>query len=89
MEEIVKKAWQKAAARNIGPGVGAKLSAVHQDMHAWDRTVLKEPRSRLRKAQRELESLTKSSPALDVRMQQKELSVFIENLLEQDEIYWA
>ena len=29
VEEIVKKAWQKAAARNIGPGVGAKLSAVH------------------------------------------------------------
>ena len=88
VEEIVKTAWQKATARNIGPGVGAKLSAVHQDMHAWDRRVLKEPRSGLRKAQRELESLSRAIPTPDVRIQQKELSLFIENLLEQDEIYW-
>jgi hypothetical protein len=89
VEEVVKTAWRKAAQRGIGPDIGAKLTVVHQDLHAWDRMALKEPRSRLRKAQRELESLTKASPTSDVRMQQKELSLFIENLLEQDEIYWA
>ena len=66
-----------------------KLNSVHRDLHAWDSRVLKKPHAKLKKARRELEALMREPFSDDVKMRQKELSVLIENLLEQDEIYWA
>ncbi|XP_073357794.1 uncharacterized protein [Aegilops tauschii subsp. strangulata] len=57
VEEIVKTAWQKAVHRGLCPTARDKLNSVHQELHAWDRRVLKGPRARLRKAQKELEAL--------------------------------
>ena len=59
------------------------------DLHVWDKQVLKGPHARLRKAQKDLEALTRLPFSTEVSMKQKELAVLIENLLEQDEIYWA
>ncbi|XP_073357687.1 uncharacterized protein [Aegilops tauschii subsp. strangulata] len=51
--------------------------------------ILKAPRARLKKAQRELERLMNVPFTTEVSVKQKEMSVLIENLLEQDEIYWS
>lgn len=89
MEEIVKATWQKAKQRGLCPTFLDKLDAVHKDMHTWDKRVLKGPRVRLRNAQRELEALMRLPFSTNVSMKQKEVTVLIEHLLEQDEIYWA
>lgn len=41
VEEIVRTAWLKAGQQGLGPSAKLKLEAVHNDLHAWDHTVLK------------------------------------------------
>ena len=65
------------------------MDAVHRDLHEWDRKVLKGPPIRLNEAQKELEKLMQVPFTNEVRSRQKELSVLIENLLDQEEIFWA
>ena len=89
VNEIVTTAWQKAVHQGLCSTAMDKLNSVHRDLHAWDRRVLKKPQAKLKKARRELEALMREPFSDDVKMRQKELSVLIENLLEQDEIYWA
>ena len=89
VNEIVTTAWQKLVHQGLCPTTMDKLNSVHRDLHAWDRRVLKKPHAKLKKARRELEALMREPFSDDVKMRQKELSVLIENLLEQDEIYWA
>lgn len=89
MNGIVTTAWQKAVHQGLCPTAMDKLNSVHRDLHAWDRRVLKKTQAKLKKARRELEALMREPFSDDVKMRQKELSVLIENLLEQDEIYWA
>lgn len=84
VEEIVKTAWQKAVHRGLCPTVKDKMDSVHRDLHDWDRRVLKGPCSRLRKAQQKLEVLMRAPYTDDVRAKQKDLSVLIENLLDQE-----
>lgn len=89
VEEIVKTAWLKAVHQGLCPSAREKLESVHKDIHAWDRQVLNGPRTRLKKAHRELENLMRAPYTDEIKMKQKELSVLIENLLDQDEVYWA
>lgn len=89
VEEVAKTAWQKAIKRGVCPTINAKLASVHTDLHSWDRRVLKQHQARLKKAQNELELLMRTPPTSEVRMKQKELAPYVENLLEQDEVYWA
>lgn len=89
VKEIVKTAWQKAHQCGLYPSVTDKLFFVHKDLHTWDRKILKGPRACLRKAQNEFESLMRLPFSTDVSIKQNKLAVYIENLLEQDEIYWA
>ena len=63
VEEIVKTARQKAVQQGLCPTSRDKLDSVHTDLHKWDQRVLKEPHSRLRKAQKELDDLMKMPPS--------------------------
>lgn len=83
------EAWQKANHRGLCYSAKGKIDEVLTDLQVWDKQVLKGPRTRLRKAQKDLEALTRLPFSTEVSMKQKELAVLIENLLEQDEIYWA
>ena len=76
-------------SQGLCPTAAEKLAAIHNDLHDWDRKILKAPRARLKKAQRELERLMNVPFTTEVSVKQKEMSVLIENLLEQDEIYWS
>jgi hypothetical protein len=57
-------------------------------MHEWDTNVLKKPKKRLRKAQRELEEAMTGQLTDENEAKAKEMANLIELLLEQEEVYW-
>ena len=88
VEEIVKTAWEKAKLAGIGPSLAARTRAVHDDLHSWDRITLKGPKRRISKLKKELEKLRRGPMNAESRSRQKEVLVLIENLLDQEEIFW-
>lgn len=78
VEEIVHAAWDRAAMRGEGPTLMQKARMVHEDLHVWDRDVLKASVKRLKKLRKELER-TRRSPMTDaILVEQKELLLKIE-----------
>jgi hypothetical protein len=51
-----------------------RLKAMHAGLHAWDSTILKKPKKRLRKAQRELKDLMRGPINTDIDQQKIELA---------------
>lgn len=88
VEEIVKSAWERAKLAGIGPSLADRTRAVHADLHAWDRNTLKGPKKRISKLKRELEKLKAGPLNSDTRSRQKEVQVLLENILDQEELYW-
>lgn len=68
------------------PGIFDKLSRMHSTFHDWDQRVLKKPKKRLRKAQRELEEAMSGPMNDENEKKRKELAEVIEYLLELEEI---
>jgi hypothetical protein len=66
-----------------------KVKAVHEDMHTWDRVVLKKPVQRMKKLKRELEILRRGPVTDESLLAQKEILLRLELLLEQEEIIWV
>ena len=46
--EIVQAAWTRAAVRGNNPSLMAKVNIIHNDLHIWDREVLKKPAQRMK-----------------------------------------
>jgi hypothetical protein len=86
-EEVVR-AWEQAGAV-AGDSVLARLGRMHSSLHAWDKRILKKPKRRLCKAQRELQKALDGPTSDENEEIAKEKANLIELLLEQDEIYWA
>ena len=57
VEEMVKPMWARAVARGEGSTLMQKTGQVHDELHVWDREVLKGPTNRIRKMQKDLEKL--------------------------------
>lgn len=89
VEEMVKAAWARAVARGEGPTFMQKTMQVHDELHVWDRKVLKGPTNRIKKMQKELEILRRGSLTDENLMAQKELLVRLELLMEQEELMWV
>jgi hypothetical protein len=86
--EVVDDAWQASEYLDHN-GLASRLALVHDNLHRWDRTVLKKPQNRIKSVKRELEELTRSDIS-DVNIaREKELAKEIEKLLEQEELFWA
>ena len=83
--EEVQRAWNLAGTEN---GVLARLSRMHDMLHAWDIRVL-QPKRRLRMAQRELQKSMDGPISDENETKAKEMANLIELLLEQEEIYWS
>lgn len=60
---------------------------VHDDLHSWDRDILKGPKKRISKLKKGQERLKCGPISGECRSRQKEILVLIENLLEQEEIF--
>lgn len=54
---MIKAAWARAKARGEGPSFAAKVKDVHEELHQWDREVLKAPAKRISDLKKELERL--------------------------------
>jgi hypothetical protein len=89
VEEMVKAAWARAVARGEGPTLMQKIMQVHDELHVWDRKVLKGLTNRIKKMKKELESLRRGPLTDDNVVAQKELLVGLELLLEQEELTWV
>lgn len=87
--EIVHAAWERAASQGQGPDLMIKVNAVHADLHAWDRDVLKKPVQRMKKLRRDLEKLRRGPMSDESTAAQKEILLQLELLLEQEEIVWV
>ncbi|XP_051229050.1 uncharacterized protein [Lolium perenne] len=86
-QEVVL-AWERAGT-GAGDGVLARLGRMHSSLHAWDNKYLKQPKCRLRKAQRDLQKALDGPMSDENDIIAKEKANLIELLLEEDEIYWA
>ena len=89
VNEIVCTAWERASLPGGGSTLMQKTRQVHEDLHTWDREVLKAPVRRLKKLKKELEKVRRSPMTNENLARQKELLLNIELLLEQEEIYWV
>jgi hypothetical protein len=85
--EVVERAWGEVGHQS--GGVLGKLNKVHAIMHAWNDSVLKQPKKKIRQAQRELEKAMTGHITDESKARAKEMSNLIELLLEQEEIYWS
>ena len=84
--EEVQRAWNEAG---LGDGVLGRLGRMHAALHAWDNNILRKPKRRLRKAQRELQAAMDGPISDENEAKAKEMANLVELLLEQEEIYWA
>lgn len=82
----VQHAWEEASVRAEGTGVMAKLRYMHSSFHDWDQRVLKKPKKRPRKAQRDLENVMRGNLDDSTEVRRKELAELIEFLLELEEV---
>jgi len=87
VNEIVCTAWERANLPGAGPTLMQKTRQVHEDLHTWDREVLKAPVRRMKKLKKELEKVRRRPMTDENLARQKELLLNIELLLEQEEIY--
>jgi hypothetical protein len=84
--EVVKTAWDAGIGENSGD-VAKAVASVREALHAWDGTVLKKPRARLWTLARQLEEVLRGEMSEENARRQEELTVDIERILEQEEVY--
>ena len=85
---VVEENWNATSQRGL-IDVLDRLKAMHVGLHAWDTRVLRKPKQRLRKAQRDLESCMRGPLTPENERENFELAQLIEKLLEQEEIKWC
>jgi len=54
---MIKAAWARARVRGEAPTLSEKVRDVHEELHKWDREVLKKPEKRISELKRDLERL--------------------------------
>jgi hypothetical protein len=89
IETIIQTAWDRAKLLHAGSSFREQTKEVHEALHEWDSTVLKGPRKRLRELRVELNLVMSGPLSDDALSKQRELQIQIENLSEQEEIYWV
>lgn len=89
VNEVIQSAWARAAAHGHAPTLMTKLNQVHDELHTWDRKILKKPAQQMKKLKRELEKLRRGPMTDDSIAAQKEILLRLELLLEQEEIFWV
>jgi hypothetical protein len=80
--DIVANAWTQAAVDLPDSGVRDRLAHMHAALHAWDNDILRQPKRRLRAAQRKLEQAVTGPLSAENDLIAKEQVALIELLLE-------
>jgi hypothetical protein len=84
--EVVKQAWENAGETT--DCVLDRLAHMHHALHAWDASVLRKPKRRIRRAQKKLENSMCGPMTEENEIIAKETAELIELLLEQEEMHW-
>ncbi|XP_073353800.1 uncharacterized protein [Aegilops tauschii subsp. strangulata] len=84
--DTVLEAWSRVEADPGLTSIYGKLNKMHAEFHDWDQRVMKKPKKRLRKAQRDLENVMAGPMNDEADAKKKELAELIEYLLELEEI---
>jgi predicted component of type VI protein secretion system len=85
---VVHAAWQEAESRLVEPTLMQKTDQVHEELHEWDRHVLKGPCKRIEILKTKLEEARRAPIDDESLATQTNLLLQIEALLEQEEIHW-
>jgi hypothetical protein len=86
--DVVQSAWESASHAIPDGNFLARLSHLHGALHEWDKSILKAPKKRLRRAQREFEKAVSGVISDESEAKAKEMADLIEMLLEQEEVHW-
>jgi hypothetical protein len=86
---MVEKAWADSAHQVQTGGLAGRLSLVHENLHKWDRLVLKKPQNKIKQVKREFEEITRAELSKENIRREKELAEELKKLLEQEELYLA
>jgi hypothetical protein len=86
--EVVEQAWHNANEATARSGVLDRLAHMHKALHDWDRHILKQPRKRIRKAQKKLDSAMNGPMTDENEKIAKEMTDLVEMLLQQEEVHW-
>jgi hypothetical protein len=86
--DVVQSAWNTATQAIPEGNVLGQLAHMHGALHDWDSSILKAPKKRLQKAQREFEKAVSGVISDESESKAKEMAELIEMLLEQEEIRW-
>lgn len=86
--DTVQQAWEKVASETPASGIHAKLARMHEEFNDWDQRVLRKPKKRLRKTQKDLESVMCGPMTDENEAKRKELAELVEHLLELEEVQW-
>ena len=65
-----------------------KMRDVHEELHTWDQKVSKGPVYRIKNLQKDLERVRRGPQMDDSIAAQKEILVWLELLMEQEELTW-
>ena len=87
--EVVEEAWQSSGPEQQNIGLACRLAYVHEQLHRWDKTVLRKSSKKIKKVQRELEQVSRDVLSQENVTKQKELAEELEQLLQMEEIHWA
>jgi hypothetical protein len=89
VETIIQTAWDRAKLLHAEASLSDHTTEVHEALHSWDRNVLKGPRKRLRELQSELNRVMLGPLTDEAISKQREIQIQVENLLDQEELYWV
>jgi hypothetical protein len=79
---MIRAAWARALARGVGPSFRDKVREVHEDLHKWDKEVLKNLVKRVSDLKRDLERLWRGLMTNVNMASQKKIMVRLELMLE-------
>ena len=87
--QVVEEAWEQAGTRSVSNSLAERLALVHDHLHKWDRSILQKRKKKIRNKQVLMEKVACDVLSDENIEMQRELAKESEELLEQEEIYWA
>jgi hypothetical protein len=89
VESIIQTACDRAKLLHAEASLSDHTTEVHEALHSWDKNVMKGPRRRLRELQVELNHVMSGPLSDEAIYEQRDIQLKMENLLEQEELYWV
>ena len=78
--DTVKETWERVSTGSPDASIHENLNRMHTEFHDWDQRVLKKPKKRLSKAQKELEQVMSGPMSDENDVKKKELAELVQYL---------